>query len=215
MLEDIMRKGSSSLGRDVPSEREINRLAARSDEEFWMFEKMDEERRQKENYRSRLMEEIEVPDWAYAQPDPKDTKGKGFDYESANVSGKRRRKSIVYADTLSESQWMKAVEYGESVSKRTGKRKMKEHFPPPSHQPAYNDVGEDKKVVELKGEPVPIPIERTLGITSGMHPRRSRSISEVSNSQDSEVPGSDDDSLKGHMFTWKIHKRKRSSLALL
>ncbi|XP_074341619.1 putative ATP-dependent DNA helicase CHR12 [Apium graveolens] len=216
MLEDIMRKGSSSLGRDVPSEREINRLAARSDEEFWMFEKMDEERRQKENYRSRLMEENEVPDWAYAQPDPKDTKGKGFDYESANVSGKRRRKSIVYADTLSESQWMKAVEYGESVSKRTGKRKIKEHLPLPSHQTAYNDVGGDK-VVELKSEPVPIPIERNLGITSGMHPRRSRSrsMSEVSNSQDNEVPGSDDDSLKGLMLTWNIHKRKRSSLALL
>ncbi|KAK1380108.1 putative ATP-dependent DNA helicase CHR12 [Heracleum sosnowskyi] len=217
MLEDIMRKGSSSLGRDVPSEREINRLAARSDEEFWMFEKMDEERRQKENYRSRLMEENEVPDWAYAQPDPKDTRGKGFDYESANVSGKRRRKSIVYADSLSESQWIQAVEYGEPVSKSTGKRKMKEHLPPPSHQPVYNSVGGDKKLVELKSEPLPIPIERTLELTSGMHPRRSRSrsMSEVSNSQDSEVPGSDDDSLKGNMLTWKIHKRKRSNLALL
>uniref|UniRef100_A0A175YQL1 Uncharacterized protein n=1 Tax=Daucus carota subsp. sativus TaxID=79200 RepID=A0A175YQL1_DAUCS len=215
MLEDIMRRGTNSLGRDVPSEREINRLAARSEEEFWMFEKMDEERRQKENYRSRLMEENEVPDWAYAQPDPKDTRGKGFDYESANVSGKRRRKSIVYADTLSESQWIKAVEYGEPVSKRTGKRKMKEHLPPPSYQLAYDDVLEDKRVVELKSEHVPIPNERLPEITSGMVPRRSRSISmsEVSNSQDSEVPGSDDDNSKGNMLTWKIHRKKRSSLA--
>ncbi|KAL5981073.1 hypothetical protein ACLOJK_028993 [Asimina triloba] len=69
ILQAIMRSGTSSLGTDVPSEREINRLAAQNEEEFWLFEKMDEERRQRENYRSRLMEEHEVPDWAYAAPD--------------------------------------------------------------------------------------------------------------------------------------------------
>ncbi|PKI07755.1 hypothetical protein CRG98_049583, partial [Punica granatum] len=64
MLEEIMRKGTRSLGTDVPSEREINRLAARSDQEFWLFEKMDEERRQNENYIARLMEDHEVLEWA-------------------------------------------------------------------------------------------------------------------------------------------------------
>lgn len=45
MLEEPMRKGTSSLENEVPNEREINRLAARSEDEFWMFERMDEERR--------------------------------------------------------------------------------------------------------------------------------------------------------------------------
>lgn len=50
MLQEIMQKGTSSLGTDVPSEREINRLAARNEEEYWLFEQMDEERRQRERY---------------------------------------------------------------------------------------------------------------------------------------------------------------------
>ena len=45
---------------------------------------MDNER-PKENNRPRLMEENEVPEWAYPQPDLNNT----GDYKSANVSGKR------------------------------------------------------------------------------------------------------------------------------
>ncbi|KAJ0533093.1 putative DNA helicase chromatin remodeling SNF2 family [Helianthus annuus] len=130
MLKEVMRRGTSSLGTDTPSEREINRLTARSEEEFWLFEKMDDERRQKERYRSRLMEDHEVPDWAYTKPDnPKDMRGKGFDYETANLSGKRRRKDVVYADTISDWQFMKAVELGDQPGKSRrdapGVRKIK------------------------------------------------------------------------------------------
>nr|GEY49300.1 probable ATP-dependent DNA helicase CHR12 [Tanacetum cinerariifolium] len=110
----VMRKGTSSLGTDTPSEREINRLTARSEEEFWLFEKMDDERRQKERYISRLMEDHEVPDWAYTKPgNPMDMRGKGFDYETADLTRKRRRKEVKYADTLNELQFMKAVEHGD------------------------------------------------------------------------------------------------------
>ncbi|GER44714.1 chromatin remodeling complex subunit [Striga asiatica] len=111
MLEEIMRKGSSALGTDVPSEREINRLAARSDEEFWLFEKMDEERRQRENYRARLMEEHEVPDWVYTIPDINSAKAKGSLHpDNIPVTGKRIRKEVIRDDTITESQYMKARE---------------------------------------------------------------------------------------------------------
>lgn len=119
-----MRKGTSSLGTDVPSEREINRLAARSDEEFWLFEKMDEERRQKENYRSRLTEDHEVPEWAYSTPDSKASKPKGFDI--SGITGKRKRREVVYADTLSDLQWMRAVENGVDISNLKVKGKKKD-----------------------------------------------------------------------------------------
>lgn len=159
MLEEIMRKGTSSLGTDVPSEREINRLAARSDEEFWLFEKMDEERRQKENYRSRLMDDHEVPEWAYSAPDSKAAKSKGFD--ASGITGKRKRKEVVYADTLSDLQWMKAVENGEDISKLKVKGKRKDAPPAESNElgssinvasESGNENGEEEsKVLVRKG----------------------------------------------------------------
>ncbi|ESQ41939.1 hypothetical protein EUTSA_v10015665mg, partial [Eutrema salsugineum] len=109
MLEEIMSKGTSSLGTDVPSEREINRLAARTDDEFWMFEQMDEERRQKENYRTRLMEDKEVPEWAFTSQTQED-ESKTSKCHFGSVTGKRKRKEAVYSDSLSELQWMEAME---------------------------------------------------------------------------------------------------------
>ncbi|KAI3715446.1 hypothetical protein L6452_22428 [Arctium lappa] len=182
MLEEIMRKGTSSLGTDVPSEREINRLAARSEEEFWLFEKMDDERRHKERYRSRLMEEHEVPDWAYSKPDnPNDMKGKGFDYETAHLSGKRRRKEVVYADTLSELQWMKAVEYGDEHLKHFSGKGRREQPPPPPPPP-------------------PVVIGTTLVDNNG-----EEKTSEY-------LTDDDGSSFYGEKLTWRSHKRRRSNL---
>lgn len=194
MLEEIMRRGTSSLGTDVPSEREINRLAARSDEEFWMFEKMDEERRQKENYRSRLMDELEVPEWAYSAPE-NDTK-------KIDVTGKRRRKEVVYADTLSDLQWMKAVENGEDMSKLSGKGKRRNHLPPESNVAAE----EGEKVIELN-ENKPMMSEGTTEVTYGLTtPDAKRQKSEGANADKHDYHG-----WNGHLFTWNTHKKKKRS----
>ncbi|VVB15168.1 unnamed protein product [Arabis nemorensis] len=125
MLEEIMSKGTSTLGTDVPSEREINRLAARTEDEFWMFEQMDEERRQKENYKTRLMEENEVPEWAYSSQSQEDESKSSKDH-FGSVTGKRKRKEVTYSDSLSELQWMKAMEGEEDVSKVSQKRRRKD-----------------------------------------------------------------------------------------
>ncbi|XP_024535558.1 probable ATP-dependent DNA helicase CHR12 [Selaginella moellendorffii] len=119
LLEEIMRKGTSNLSADVPSEREINRLTASSEEEFELFEEMDEERRKDEGYRSRLMEEHEVPEWVFLKTDDIATNN-----DSTPLEGKRKRKEVIYSDILSDSQWLKAVEDGQDVtevalSKRT------------------------------------------------------------------------------------------------
>ncbi|KAM7485573.1 hypothetical protein LguiA_001582 [Lonicera macranthoides] len=208
MLEDIMRRGTSSLGTDVPSEREINRLAARSDEEYWLFEKMDEERRQKESYRSRLMEDHEVPDWAYSVAETDTGKGKGFDYESANITGKRRRKEVVYADTLSELQFMKAVENGDDLFKHSVKRKRRESVSLGGNEfPSNSSV-----IVELKSEIVsPAASEPISENASGLSLKRPRS--EAASSPEDEYQGGDEgDIMKGHVLTWKPHKKKRSRL---
>ncbi|KAL6971511.1 putative ATP-dependent DNA helicase chr12 [Sarracenia purpurea var. burkii] len=210
MLEEIMRRGTSSLGTDVPSEREINRLAARSEEEFWLFEKMDDERRQKENYRSRLMEEHEVPDWAYTAPDNKEGKGKGFDYESKNITGKRRRKEVVYVDTLSDLQWMQAVEKGEDVITRHSNRgKRRENLLAMGNEVIISNSTEgEKKVLEVKSENVSVASEATSEDTASLDFKRSKSEAEYV--QKTETQGIGESGWNA--LTWKPHKRKRSSL---
>ncbi|XP_042037771.1 probable ATP-dependent DNA helicase CHR12 [Salvia splendens] len=202
MLEEIMRKGTSALGADVPSEREINRLAARTEEEFWLFEKMDEERRQRENYRSRLIEEHEVPDWVFAEPEI-NGKGKGSLDQDLSVTGKRHRKEVIREDAISDSQWMKAVENGNDGSKHAAKRR-REH--PPIELPINNVAVEE--VVELKSETTAsMASEAKSEETSGWTSQRPKSEAESSRRSGLEAS---ETGLNG--LTWKAHKRKRSSL---
>ena len=196
-----MRRGTSSLGTDVPSEREINRLAARSEEEFWLFEKMDEERRQKENYRSRLMEDHEVPEWVYTVNADVTEKGKGFDYDVGKITGKRKRKEVVYADTLSDSRWAKAVENGEVEELYKPKRRSKE---PPS------SVDELKLGSEAGSEELASPSEGKSEETPRHSPKMMRVDDEMNfGASESRDVGVRD--WKGRVLTWNTHKRKRSS----
>ncbi|KAE8687441.1 putative ATP-dependent DNA helicase CHR12 [Hibiscus syriacus] len=143
LLKEIMRRGTSSLGTDVPSEREINRLAARSDDEFRLFEQMDEERRAKENYRSRLMEDHEVPEWVFVLNDD-DRKGKAFE-SNVELGKRKRRDGNYYADTMSDLQYMRAVENAEDMEKKLpSKRRRKDHLPADeSNELGGNNIGVD------------------------------------------------------------------------
>ncbi|XP_043698227.1 probable ATP-dependent DNA helicase CHR12 [Telopea speciosissima] len=207
MLQEIMRRGTNSLGTDVPSEREINRLAARSDEEFWLFERMDEERRQRENYRSRLMEEHEVPDWAYSIPDNKGNKSK--DEPDTNEStGKRRRKEVVYADTLSEMQWIKAVENGEDLSKLMSKGRRREKLQNEANESSSDNVVGEQKALDPRNANDTVSEEATE-VSFGQTPKRLKSGPMQCNRPETE--GSGGSGWSGDIFTWKTHKKKRSS----
>ncbi|KAJ6318581.1 hypothetical protein OIU76_014020 [Salix suchowensis] len=158
MLQDIMRRGTSSLGTDVPSEREINRLAARSQEEFRIFEDMDKERRKQEDYRSRLMEEQE-----------------------------RRRKEVTYGDTLSDLQWMKAVENGQDISKLSSKGKKQEHTRSEVNDPANNSAGTEKTVLEMRNDNMHVASESTSEETYASAPERPKSDEAVNKKTDHQV----------------------------
>ncbi|KAG5219333.1 ATP-dependent DNA helicase [Salix suchowensis] len=219
MLEEIMRRGTSSLGTDVPSEREINRLAARSQEEFRIFEDMDKDRRKQEDYRSRLMEEQEVPEWAYPAPDNKEGKGKGFEQNSTGVLGKRRRKEVIYSDTLSDLQWIKAVENGEDMSKLSSKGKKQEHARSEANDSASNSAGTDKKVLEMRNENTPVASEGTSVDTYASVPKRPNSDEAVTQKPDYHVSekseqGSGESGWNKHIFTWNTYKKKRSSYVI-
>ncbi|KAJ1423774.1 SNF2-related, N-terminal domain [Sesbania bispinosa] len=208
MLEEIMRRGTRSLGNDVPSEREINRLAARSDEEFWLFEKMDEERRQKENYRSRLMEEHELPDWVYS-PLNKDDKVKD---SNGSVTGKRKRKEVVYADTLSDLQWMKAVENGEDMSRLSVKGKRRDRLSSDSTAQASDNAGVEESLLDLRTESVSMANERTSEEDSfHVTPASKRFKPEGTNFQKHAYEDVRGSGLNQRVLSWNTHKKKRSS----
>lgn len=202
LLEEIMRRGSSSLGTDVPSEREINRLAARSDEEFWMFEKMDEERRQKENYRARLMEDHEVPEWAYQKPD---TTAKDIEAAAKALTGKRRRKEVIYADALSDVQWMRAVENGDDVAatrSSPGRAASKRRAAGAVREEGDNELTETTPAESDDMYRTPAP-------------KRMKSEAEAEEEEeeeeDSGVERKNDESSSATVLTWKTHRKKRSS----
>eukprot|EP00899_Mesostigma_viride_P007477 jgi/Mesvir1/16730/Mv15115-RA.2 len=124
MLEEIIRKGSSNLGEGLPSEREINRLAARNDEEYEIFERMDEERRERENYTSRLIGDNEVPEWVFAKGD--DGEAPAGAEEGLILTGeraRRARKEVVYSDTLTDRQFAKMIEESAGDGAPLGKRR--------------------------------------------------------------------------------------------
>ncbi|KAK9139734.1 hypothetical protein Scep_009415 [Stephania cephalantha] len=207
MLEEIMRRGTNSLGTDVPSEREINRLAARSDEEYRLFEKMDEERRQRENYRSRLMEEHEVPEWAYSvRKDEKSKDQKG----DVSITGKRQRKEVVYADSLSDLQWMKAVENGEDLSKLTGNSKKRGSLLlEPYESTSDNAMGEQQRMSDSRNDNDSIASETTTADFLGRTPKKLKTG--LTHSFDDEYESISRNGWNANILTWKTHKRKRSS----
>ncbi|KAL9274153.1 putative ATP-dependent DNA helicase CHR12 [Drosera capensis] len=187
-------------------------LAARAEEEYWLFEKMDEERRLRENYRTRLMEEHEVPDWAYTTPDVNDAKGKGFDYESANIAGKRKRKEVGYSDILNDMQsGIKQCKSADGTSNSIGKgekKKEKEKQTPllNSHfMDDTNDVSEEEKddgmiSSERSSDETPVPLPKKLKVKKLDSP---------------EYKDSAGSSRNGSILTWKTHKKKRSSFTVL
>ncbi|CAN8269922.1 unnamed protein product [Cochlearia groenlandica] len=194
MLEEIMSKGTSSLGTDVPSEREINRLAARSDDEFWMFERMDEERRREESYRSRLMQEQEVPEWAYTTQSQDDKSKNHF----GSVTGKRKRKEIVYSDSLSELQWMRAVESGEDLSKISMKQRREENT-------SKTKTQRSKKAIE----PIPMVSEGTSEEEEEEEEAKEMNGKQRVLVEKSEEEEEEEGEEKG-TFKWNIQKKKRS-----
>ncbi|KAL6840993.1 hypothetical protein ACP4OV_029253 [Aristida adscensionis] len=205
MLQEILRRGTSSLGTDIPSEREINRLAARNEEEFWLFEKMDEERRQRENYKSRLMDGNEVPDWVFANNDGTLTKTTVSDeFQNILVGSKRRRKEVVYSDSFGD-QWMKSDDGFEDIPRTTSRLKRTSYA---SDVPSI-DLSERRKKprsVENSADGASNPTWTSENGTAGVS----------SYSKDDNEDEGDDEVItsslqKGNSFTWKTLGRRRSS----
>ncbi|KAF0927968.1 hypothetical protein E2562_037062 [Oryza meyeriana var. granulata] len=203
MLQEILRRGTSSLGTDIPSEREINRLAARNDEEFWLFEKMDEERRQRENYKPRLMEGIEVPDWVFANNETITEKTPADESQNVLITTKRRRKEVVYSDSFGD-QWMKAEDAVEDIRRMTPRAKRSAYLSD-VQEVDFNERRKRHKSLENIADDASMPMWTPEKLRAGVS-----SYSKDENEDDAEDE-STTSGLQGGSFTWKTLRRKRSS----
>lgn len=204
LLQEILRRGTSSLGTDIPSEREINRLAARNEQEFWLFEKMDEERRQRENYKSRLMDGNEVPDWVFNNNEPVTKKTLADEYLEILAGSKRRRKEVVYSDSFGD-QWMKSDDGFEDIPKMTPRAKR-----------TTTTYSSDLQGVDISRRKRPRSLENSADDASNPTWTPERGTTRVSSySKDENEDDGDDEVItsslqQGSSFTWKTLGRKRS-----
>lgn len=120
MLEEIMRQEEESKDQDeedIPSDKQINEMLARSNQEYELFQKMDKERAEKDRLEAkrmglkepppRLMSDEELPAWLRVEhiefeEDPT-IYGRGH---------RRRAAPVSYDDGLTEGQWEKLLEEG-------------------------------------------------------------------------------------------------------
>ncbi|KAL7668177.1 hypothetical protein ACOME3_008891 [Neoechinorhynchus agilis] len=92
---------------EVPDDDAINQMIARSEEEYDMFQRMDQERRERDKVelggKCRLFQDSELPSWLLED----DNAG---NLVNETVSERRNKKSIDYTDDLMERPWMNATE---------------------------------------------------------------------------------------------------------
>ncbi|XP_013144254.1 PREDICTED: probable global transcription activator SNF2L2 [Papilio polytes] len=98
---------------EVPDDDLINEMIARSEEELEIFKQIDIERKKTES-QARLIEESELPDWLVKEDDEVVcNKGQGWNYLDEDETlgrGSRQRKEVDYTDSLTEKEWLKAID---------------------------------------------------------------------------------------------------------
>ncbi|XP_028830250.1 transcription activator BRG1 isoform X2 [Denticeps clupeoides] len=101
---------------EVPDDETVNQMIARSEEEFDQFMRMDLDRRREEarnpKRKPRLMEEDELPTWIMKDDAEVERLTCEEEEEKMFGRGSRQRKEVDYSDSLTEKQWLKAIEEG-------------------------------------------------------------------------------------------------------
>ncbi|XP_076275464.1 ATP-dependent helicase brm-like isoform X1 [Rhynchophorus ferrugineus] len=123
---------------EVPDDETVNQMVARNEDEFQLFQKMDTERKvdeEKNGMLNRLIQEEELPEWLVKDDDEVDSWK--FEDESDTLLGRgtRQRKEVDYADSLTEKEWLKAIdedgdydeeeEEEEKIKKKRGRKRKK------------------------------------------------------------------------------------------
>lgn len=91
-------------------------MIARTEEEFELFQKMDIDRRREEarnpKRKPRMMEEGELPSWLLKDDLEVERLTNEDEEDKLFGRGSRQRKEIDYSDSLTDKQFLKAIEDG-------------------------------------------------------------------------------------------------------
>lgn len=133
----IQDEGDDEEENEVPDDETINLMIARSDDELELFKQMDIDRRKADGDRKRLVEECELPDWLTKGDEEMERWNDNEDDATILGRGSRQRKEVDYTDSLTEKEWLKAIdgddidfdeelEMEERERKRKGKKRRKD-----------------------------------------------------------------------------------------
>ncbi|KAG7231388.1 hypothetical protein INR49_011986 [Caranx melampygus] len=159
---------------EVPDDETVNQMIARSEEEFDQFMRMDLDRRREEarnpRRKPRLMEEDELPTWIMKDDAEVERLTCEEEEEKMFGRGSRQRKEVDYSDSLTEKQWLKAIEEGtleemeeEVRHKKTTRKRKRDRdldLPGPSSSSGgrgRGDKDDDGKRQRKRGRP---PVEK-------------------------------------------------------
>lgn len=156
MLKGILRQKSDDgdeLGV-VPEMEELNRLFARSEDEFESFCKFDEVSVEKETFRPLFKEDSELPKWVL-QPDVEYKTAEEREQEilKSHGRGRRLRKATRDMDLLTEAEWLKVMEGDITVDEAFERRKRR----------ASNSNGIRRSVEERDVIETPSPADKEDG----------------------------------------------------
>ncbi|GAA6095487.1 probable global transcription activator SNF2L2 isoform X2 [Tachysurus ichikawai] len=120
---------------EVPDDETLNQMIARNEDEFELFMRMDLDRRREDarnpKRKPRLMEEDELPSWIIKDDAEVERLTCEEEKEKMFPRGSRSRRDVDYSDTLTEKQWLRAIEDGnlEEMEEeiRLKKRKRRRH----------------------------------------------------------------------------------------
>ncbi|XP_068130422.1 transcription activator BRG1 isoform X1 [Hyperolius riggenbachi] len=151
---------------EVPDDETVNQMIARHEEEFELFMRMDLDRRREEarnpKRKPRLMEEDELPSWIIKDDAEVERLTCEEEEEKMFGRGSRSRKEVDYSDSLTEKQWLKAIEEGtleeieEEVRQKKTTRKRKRDVDPGLFTPttsSRNRERDDECKKKRRGRP--------------------------------------------------------------
>ncbi|KAJ1207014.1 hypothetical protein NDU88_002407 [Pleurodeles waltl] len=121
---------------EVPDDETLNQMIARNEEEFELFMRMDLDRRREDarnpKRKPRLLEEDDLPSWIIK--DDAEVERLTCEEEEEKIFGRgsRQRRDVDYSDSMTEKQWLRAIEDGNlddmEEEVRVKKRKRRRHI---------------------------------------------------------------------------------------